>query len=88
MEKNSIIFNKDRYNGDRDKMFQAVAKQLALLMENDYVCKVCDDDTDIIVIEFDYDERRCRYGCDELVWLSQDEIEALEAIRQNENEEN
>ena len=87
MEKSSIVFSRDRYKGDRDKMFQAIAKQLALLMENEYVCKVYDDDIDIIVIEFDRDERICRYGGDELIWLSQDEIEALEDIRRNKNEE-
>lgn len=82
----SIVFSKDKYNNDRDKMYQAIAKQLALLMENDYVCKIYDDDIDIIVIEFGYDERKCRYGADELLWLNQDEIDNLILFREQERE--
>ena len=80
---NEIIFSKDRYNNSREKMFEAVAKQLAILMENDYVCKVYDDDTDIIVIQYEHDERRDSWGGLQLFWLTPEEIEAVELYRLN-----
>lgn len=84
---NEIIFSKDRYGNNREKMFQAVAQQLMILFDNDYVCKVYDDDFDIIVIEFGHDERRDAWGCDELLWLTPEEIEAVENFRLNQIEE-
>lgn len=84
---NEIIFSKDRYGNNREKMFQAVAQQLMILFDNDYVCKVYDDDFDIIVIEFEHDERKDSWGCDELLWLTPEEIEAVENFRLNQIEE-
>lgn len=77
---NEIIFTKDRYGNNRDKMFEAIAQQLALLMTNDYVCKVYDDDTDIVVIQFENDENKHSFGGMELRWLTQEEVDM---VRQN-----
>lgn len=82
---NEIIFSKDRYK-NREEMFAAIAKQLTILMENDYVCKVYDDDTDIIVIQYEHDERKDSWGGMQLLWLTQEEIEAIELYRLNEED--
>ena len=84
---NEIIFSKDKYGNNREKMFEAIAKQLALLMENDYVCKVYDDDRDIIVIQFMEDQRREWMGLPELMWLTDDEVEVIEAYREDKKNE-
>lgn len=78
---NYIAFSIDRYNNDRDKMFQAIAKQIALLTENEYVCKVYDDDCGVVVIEFELDQRQEYYGCPMLMWLEEDEVDVIEAYR-------
>lgn len=78
---NEIIFSKDRYDNNREKMYQAIAQQLMLLMDNEYVCKVYDDDIDIVVIQFEHDEHQEAWGGMELCWLEQDEVEAVENYR-------
>ena len=86
---NEIVFAIERYNGDRERMFSAIAKQLAILMDNEYMCKIYDDDTDIIVIQYGYDTRKnASWGCDELEWLTLKEIEIVEDYRaENKNKE-
>ena len=77
--KNQIVFTKKAYNNNRDELYRAIGAQLSILMENQYVCKVYEDETDIVVIEFEHDEKRVSFGCDELVWVSQEELEALQS---------
>lgn len=79
---NEIVFTKDKYGNNREKMFEAIAKQISLLMENNYVCKVYDDDRDIIVIQFEYDQREDWAGLPELMWLTDDEVEVIEYYRE------
>lgn len=77
----SITFSLDRYQGDRKAMFSAIATQVSLLMENDYVCKIYDDDTNIIVVEYEHDNRKDYWGGPELEWLDEEEMEVLESYR-------
>ena len=80
---NEIVFAIERYGGDREKMFAAVAKQLAILMDNEYMCKFYDDDTDIIVIQYNYDTKKDpAWGGDELEWLTPEEMEVVENYRE------
>jgi len=79
---NHITFDIDTYDNNRDKMFQAIGKQLDLLTENEYVCKVYHDDCGIFVIEFELDQRETWLGAPELMWLNEDEIKAVERFRE------
>ena len=81
-----ISFDIDNYNNDRDKMFQAIGKQLDLLTKNEYVCKVYYDDCGIFVIEFELDQRDTWLGAPELMWLDEDEVEAVERLRAERSE--
>ena len=83
----SMVFSLDNYKNENE-MYEAIGHYVKILMDNDYICKIKREAFSIVVVEFNYDEAKTHYGCDELVWLSQDEIEALENIRQSENEEN
>lgn len=78
---NTIVFSKDRYDNDRNKMFQAIAQMLALLMDNEYTCKVYDDDRDIIVIQFEHDNQKDYWGTPDLCWLEEDEVDVVESYR-------
>ena len=84
---NHISFDIDNYNNDRDKMFQAIGKQLDLLIENEYVCKVYYDDCGIFVIEFELDQREQWLGAPELMWLEEDEVYAVERMREEKETE-
>lgn len=83
-----MTFSMDRYDNDRDKMFQAIGKQLALLTENEYVCKVYYDDCGVVVIEFELDQRNEWYGCPELMWLEPEEVDVVERFRMEETVQN
>lgn len=80
MSINSIVFSKDHYS-TREEMFQEVAVQLAILMKGNYVCKVYDDDTDIIVVEYEHNNRVDYWGGPDLEWLSEEESGMLESCR-------
>ena len=85
---NTITFSIDRYDNNRDKMFQAIGKQLSLLTENEYVCKVYYDDCGVFVIEFELDQRETWYGAPELMWLDEDEVDAVERLREEKGIDN
>ena len=85
---NYIAFDIENYNKDRDKFFQAIGKQLDLLTANEYVCKVYHDDCGIFVIEFELDQRNTWLGAPELMWLDEDEVEAVERLRAENKKEN
>jgi hypothetical protein len=81
MKVSNIIFSIDKYGGDKEKMYTAIAKQLMLLMENDYYCKIYDDDTDIIVIEYSNDEKKYYTGSHVLMWVTDEEEDEIFAAR-------
>ena len=83
---NHITFDIKTYNNDRDKLFKAIGKQLDLLTENEYVCKVYYDDVGIYVIEFELDQRETWLGVPELMWLDEDEVCAVERMREDKAE--
>ena len=83
---NHITFDIKTYNNDRDKLFKAIGKQLDLLTENEYVCKVYYDDVGIFVIEFEIDQRDMWVGAPELMWLDEDEADAVERLRAEKEE--
>ena len=83
---NSMTFSIDSYDNNRDKMFQAIGKQLALLTENNYVSKVYYDDCGVYVIEFELDQREEWLGCPELMWLDEDEVDAVARLREEKDE--
>ena len=85
---NYIAFDIENYNKDRDKLFQAIGKQLDLLTKNEYVCKVYHDDCGIFVIEFELDQRDTWIGAPELMWLDEDEVEAVERFRTEKTTQN
>ena len=88
MKINSVVFSLDRYNGDREKMYAAIAQQLMLLIENNYVCRVSDEDCGIVAIEFEHDNRKDYWGSPELYWLNEDEVELVMDYRYNKENEN
>lgn len=83
---NYITFDIKTYNNDRDKLFQAIGKQLDLLTENEYVCKVYYDDVGVFIIEFELDQREMWLGAPELMWLDENEVEAVERMRAEKEE--
>lgn len=82
-EYNQIVFSVEQFDNDVDKMYDAIGKQIALLMKTENICVVYDDATDIIVIEYEHNEKRNYFGVYQPMWLSPMEIEAIESCREN-----
>ena len=85
---NRLAFSLDRYDNNKDKMYASIAKQLAILLENHYVCRVSDGDCGIVIIEFEHDNSKDYWGSPELYWLSEDEVEVISDYRYNREDAN
>ena len=81
-EYNQIVFTPEQFDNDVDKMYDAISKQIALLMKTENICVVYDDDTDIIVIEYEHNDRRDWWGCWQPTWLSPEEIDNINIMRE------
>lgn len=57
----------------REAMWKDIAKQLQLLIKNDYIAVVYDDDTDIIVIQYEHNEKHEGWGVSNPYWLTEEE---------------
>ena len=86
---NSIVFTADKYyvekyetNAEEKKvqmMWKDIGTFLKLATKQGYVCKVYDDDTDIIVVEYNYGDPE--FGGPYLEWLDDDELDLVENYR-------
>lgn len=65
---NSLVFSKDSYEGNTEKMWKDMQDTLRILTDNDYMVKFyCDErGLGIYVIEYDYADPAL--GGKELVW--------------------
>lgn len=75
-----IVFTNDYYD-DRDAMYQAVATQVKLLMDNAYTCKIYDEDRDIVVVQYAHDNSVEDWGDIYLEWLTAEELELVQSHR-------
>lgn len=82
-EYNQIVFTRAQFDNDVYKMYEAIGKQIALLMITDNICVIYDDDKDIIIIQYEHNDKHDYFGVHQPMWLSPDEIEAIERCREN-----
>ena len=76
---NEIVFVRDVYGNDRNKMWERITEQLKILMEQEYVCKIYDDDIDVIVIQYSHDEKKEGWGGEYPYWLTPEQKEFLDS---------
>ena len=80
---NSIVFTDEGYK-DSVEMWDDVRATIQVLIRQGYKCEVYEDDTDIIVINFEYADDGM--GGPYLMWLTDDEVEMVQNFRDNEEE--
>ncbi len=80
---NKIVFSREQYG---DKLWEVVSQQLQILLKNEEVCTIYDDDTDVIVIEFEHDNRRDYWGSTNPYWLTPKQAELVAHVENKENE--
>ena len=86
---NSIVFTADKYfvekyetNAEEKKvqmMWNDIGTFLKLATKQGYVCKVYDDDTNIIVVEYNYGN--AEFGGPYLTWVDDEEAELIDNFR-------
>lgn len=84
---NEIAFSIDRYDGKRDEMYKDIMIHLSMLMKNEYICKVREEEGQVVVIEFEHDNNIEPWGGPDLVWVDQETLEQLECIMSKEKED-
>lgn len=78
-----IVYSRSKYK-DREELYNAIATQLMLLMDNEYVCKIYDDDKDIICIQYAHNNNIDDWGSPYLEWLNDKEVDLIELNREEE----
>lgn len=77
---NRISFNLDEtYHGDKNAMFQDIAKVLRILLDNEEICTVEYEDVGYYIIQHNY--ANLEYGDVYPMWLTADEQELIEKHR-------
>lgn len=84
---NQIVFDVENYGKDENKMWVDIANQLKTLINNKYVCKVCDADCGLVAIEYEHDNSLTGYGTPELHWITADEFWNIESAREGNEEQ-
>jgi len=90
---NEVVFAVESYHWQntldeaRELMWADISKVLNILLKNDYITVVRDDDTDIIVIEFEHDEHKDAWGTVNPRWITDDELFQIECSNTEDEEE-
>ena len=84
---NQIVFDVENYGKDENKMWIDIANQLKTLINNKYVCKVCDAYCGLVVIEYEHNNALTGYGNPELHWLTIEEVLEIESAREGNEEQ-
>lgn len=66
----------------KDELYKDLATILELLLKHQYVCKVRQEEQDILIIEYTHDEAIEGWGCPQLCWLTPEEVDLIEDNRE------
>ena len=79
MHYESMVFCKDRYDGDLEAMWVDVAKFVQIILKNENLCVIQQEDFDTIVIQYEHDDNNSSncFGCDQPIWLTPEEQELI-----------
>ena len=76
---NSVVYSSDRYFGSEkekeEELWNSVRDQLKLLLNSGYIATVRLDETNIVVIDYNYDDES--FGSPMPYWLYPEEEESL-----------
>lgn len=90
LDYNQLVLTPDVFDGSRDKMYEAVGKFLGLLMQIGMIATVEEEDRDIVMIKYNYNDALSMnegMGVDQPIWCTFEEIEWIEACRDDKCEE-
>ena len=85
---NEIVLTENDYNKDRNALFDAVAKQINILLSSGYICTVRAEESSVIIIDFEHDENIDPWGAPNPIWLTEEEISSYYELVKNYKENN
>ena len=87
---NEIVFNielyqyNNTYEEAKSLMWEDITKFLVILMKNDQVAVIRDDDTDIIVIQYNHDEHKESWGSLNPYWITDEDYDVHLYLKEHE----
>lgn len=80
----AIEFSTSNYNGDNDKMFEAINAVIRVLLDGQYIVVVRYDEPGlgVVIVEFGHDDRLDYWGVPNPMWLTPEEMELHERDRE------
>ena len=82
-----MVFSLERYQWNcsiseaRALMWKDISNFLQILLSNDYLAVVYDDDTDIIVVQYEHNNKQDDWGSYNPYWITEDEYYSVEESR-------
>ena len=84
---NCMTFSPDDYQNKKESMWADISKFLEILMRNRNICTIKEEDFGTIVIDYEHhDIGEIYWGCDQPIWLTEEEQEIIENHRNAEKE--
>ena len=85
---NYMTFSPDDYQNKKELMWADISKFLEILMRNRNICTIKEEDFGAIVINYEHhDIGEIYWGCDQPIWLTEEEQEIIDNHRKAEKEE-
>lgn len=69
----------------RNLMWKDIGNFLKLLTKNNYIAVVYDDDTDIIVIQYEHNEKNDPWGAANPEWITEDELWTIQSSEEDDS---
>ena len=87
VEKQTMTFCPDQYDGKVDKMYEDISKFLQIVLKNENICTIYQEDFGIVVINYEHDDYHSNnvYGCSQPIWLTADEQDYIDDYRSTKN---
>jgi len=78
-EYSKMVFDRDRYNSKID-MYEDISAFLSALMQNDYIVRVRQEES-LVIVEYTHNNAIEYFGGTELMFLTEDEAQMIEDYR-------
>ena len=86
LQMSTITLCRNDYKNE-EEYDKTIGRLLRILMDAGEVCKVREEEREVLIIEHGHDEQQEYYGSEKLVWVTEDEYDDLVARRQVEYDE-
>jgi hypothetical protein len=82
-----VVFTQGRYSWRNTPeeakalMWKDISEFLQILFQNDYIVVIYQEESDIVVVQFEHDERCDAWGCANPYWITEEEYFDLKDLK-------